>query len=79
MYARGLLVLWSRSPLPFASCRRSIAAMPKRLNAQRGKDQSVLSGETNSPNSKRFKSTARHATDKQKVRLVLQPMKWLQQ
>lgn len=75
MYARGLLVAWSRSPLPFALCRRSIAAMPKRLNAQRGKDQDVLGGERNSPNGKRFKSTVHHAGDKKKVRLVLQPMK----
>ena len=64
MYARGLQVAWSRSSLPFASCRRSITEMPKRLHAQRGNDQVALVGERSDPSSKRFKSTAPQATSK---------------
>ena len=70
MYARGLLVAWSRSSLPFAACKPSIAAMPKRLGAQSGKYQDVLGGERISPSSKRFKSTVCHSSDKEKVRVT---------
>ena len=74
MYARGFLVAWSRSHIPLASCRRSIAAMPKRLNAQVGNDHDVLGRERISPSNKRFKSSVRHATGKEKVCRVLWPM-----